>query len=282
MVQKALEEGRPYALAFVDVRMPPGWTGVETVKRIWGIDAEILIVICSAYSDYTWEQMVDQLGQSDRFLILKKPFEQIEVRQFAMALTERWNLARNDSLTGLLNRRAFEEHLQREHHRALSGDSPLACAMLDLDFFKRINDDFGHAAGDVVLQAVADLLRRESRPGDYVCRLGGRSSACCCRWPTKTAAWSGPERIRPARSPIWKSRRVRPRSHITVSVGLAATAVDDSPQTLVANADRALRSRQAGGRNRVVTANMLQTAQRPMEAAAIFANPLGGVRPPSC
>src|SRR5258708_35079329 len=60
MVQQALDEGRPYAMAFVDIRMPPGWDGIETVQRTWEIDTEILIVLCSAYSDYSWGQMVEK------------------------------------------------------------------------------------------------------------------------------------------------------------------------------------------------------------------------------
>jgi DNA-binding LytR/AlgR family response regulator len=110
LVQRSIEEGRPYAMAFVDIRMPPGWDGIETVRRIWEVDPEILIVICSAYSDYSWEEMVKELGRNDRFLILKKPFDNIEVRQCAMALTERWSVSRTDVLTGLLNRRAFQGH----------------------------------------------------------------------------------------------------------------------------------------------------------------------------
>jgi len=81
LVRRSLDEGRPYAMAFVDIRMPPGWDGVQTVCKIWEVDPEILVVICSAYSDYSWEDMVARMGRSDRFLILKKPFDNIEVRQ---------------------------------------------------------------------------------------------------------------------------------------------------------------------------------------------------------
>jgi signal transduction histidine kinase/AmiR/NasT family two-component response regulator len=94
MVQRALTEGRPYAMAFMDVRMPPGWDGVETAARIWEVDPEIQIVICTAYSDYSWDQMGEKLGQSDKLVILKKPFDNIEALQLATALTEKWNLAR--------------------------------------------------------------------------------------------------------------------------------------------------------------------------------------------
>jgi two-component system sensor histidine kinase/response regulator len=94
MVQRALAEGRPYAMVFTDVRMPPGWDGIETATRIWEIDPEMQIVLCTAYADYSWDQIGEKLGQSDKLVILKKPFDNIEALQLATALTEKWNLAR--------------------------------------------------------------------------------------------------------------------------------------------------------------------------------------------
>jgi signal transduction histidine kinase len=94
MVQRSLDEGRPYALAFVDMRMPPGWDGVETIQQLWKVDPNLQVVICSAYSDYSWDEMTDHLGQSDRLLILKKPFDNIEVSQLATAMTEKWKTSR--------------------------------------------------------------------------------------------------------------------------------------------------------------------------------------------
>lgn len=91
-IKQALTEGDPYALAFVDVRMPPGWDGIETIKHIWSLDKDIQIVICTAFSDYSWEETVQQLGMSDNLLILKKPFDSIAVRQLASALTKKWQL----------------------------------------------------------------------------------------------------------------------------------------------------------------------------------------------
>jgi two-component system, sensor histidine kinase and response regulator len=93
MVRKAVAEGRPYPLAFIDVRMPPGWDGIETVARIWQEYPDLQVVICTAYSDYSWDDMLKNLGRTDRLVILKKPFEVIEVLQLAEALTEKWNLA---------------------------------------------------------------------------------------------------------------------------------------------------------------------------------------------
>ncbi len=92
LVRQADRKGRPYAVAFVDVRMPPGWDGVETVQRIWKEFPELEVVLCTAYSDYSWDEIVDRLGQCGRLLILKKPFDNIEVRQLACALTEKWTL----------------------------------------------------------------------------------------------------------------------------------------------------------------------------------------------
>ncbi|MEK6755174.1 MAG: PAS domain S-box protein, partial [Bacteroidota bacterium] len=98
-VRQALGEDRPYAMAFVDIRMPPGWDGVETIRRIWQTYPELEVVICTAYSDYDWSQIVAKLGQTDRLLILKKPFDNVEVYQLASALTEKWDLARQAEAT---------------------------------------------------------------------------------------------------------------------------------------------------------------------------------------
>jgi signal transduction histidine kinase/AmiR/NasT family two-component response regulator len=91
-IEKSLQEGRPYAMAFVDVRMPPGWDGVETTSQIWQKYPDLQVVICTAYSDYSWEDMLKRLGYSDRLVILKKPFDNIEVLQLAISMTEKWHL----------------------------------------------------------------------------------------------------------------------------------------------------------------------------------------------
>ena len=109
LVMAALAQNRPYAMAFVDSRMPPGWDGIETTARIWKQDPDIQVVICTAYSDYSWGEMLAKLGHSDRLLILKKPFEAIEALQLASALTEKWRLARQSrSMLEDLERRVAE------------------------------------------------------------------------------------------------------------------------------------------------------------------------------
>ena len=113
LVTRALAERRPYAMVFVDVRMPPGWDGIETVERIWEVYPDVQVVICTAYSDYSWDQMIEKLGYSDRLLILKKPFDTVEVLQLATALTEKWRLlqqsrTRLEDLEGMVKLRTGE------------------------------------------------------------------------------------------------------------------------------------------------------------------------------
>ncbi|HED64297.1 MAG TPA: hybrid sensor histidine kinase/response regulator [Planctomycetes bacterium] len=94
LLRSAVEAGAPFALAFVDVRMPPGIDGVQAIRELWNIDPDLQVVICTAYSDYSFDEIIDSLGHSDRLLILKKPFDPVEVRQLAGALTEKWNMSR--------------------------------------------------------------------------------------------------------------------------------------------------------------------------------------------
>jgi diguanylate cyclase (GGDEF)-like protein/PAS domain S-box-containing protein len=92
-VRAARLAGRPYALALIDMRMPPGWDGVETVEHLWQEDPGLQIVLCTAYSDYAWKDVLTRLDVRDRLLILKKPFDPIEVYQLANALTTKWQMA---------------------------------------------------------------------------------------------------------------------------------------------------------------------------------------------
>jgi two-component system, sensor histidine kinase and response regulator len=97
-VQEAIEEGCPYSMAFVDMRMPPGWDGLETIQRIWQVSPDLLVVICTAYSDHSWSDIIRRLEPGHRLLILKKPFDQSEVRQLASALTQKWTIQRQANL----------------------------------------------------------------------------------------------------------------------------------------------------------------------------------------
>jgi two-component system cell cycle sensor histidine kinase/response regulator CckA len=154
LVARAVEAGRPYAMAFVDVRMPPGWDGIETIERIWQVAPDLQVVICTAFSDYSWDQMIAKLGHSDRLLILKKPFDTLEVRQLAVALTEKWRLTQQAraSIADLETMvRASEEKFSQAFrlqpdalslHRLADG----ACIELNPGFTKIT----GYAAGDTL------------------------------------------------------------------------------------------------------------------------------------
>lgn len=197
MVEAALHEGRPYQLAFVDMRMPPGWDGVETISRLWQADPAIQVVICTAYSDYSWDQIVQKLGVTDRLLILKKPFDDVEVCQLASAMTGKWlatqlaqikmgdlevlvekrtaelrDMALRDMLTGMPNRHLFNDILtraialhRRDPHRMF------AVLFLDMDRFKIVNDSLGHLIGDKLLIAFAKRLGSVLRKEDVIASL---------------------------------------------------------------------------------------------------------------
>ncbi|MGZ5021038.1 MAG: response regulator, partial [Chthoniobacterales bacterium] len=91
-VRAACAKNEPYAVAFVDVRMPPGWDGIETISRIWKEFPDLQIVICTAYSDYSWDEIAKSVGNTDHMLVLKKPFDNVEVLQMAHALSKKWQL----------------------------------------------------------------------------------------------------------------------------------------------------------------------------------------------
>ena len=97
-IRQAREAGSPFAMAFVDVRMPPGIDGIETTVKLWEVAPDTQIVICTAYSDYSWDEMIAKVGYSDRLVLLKKPFDNVEVLQLACALTEKWRLAQEAKL----------------------------------------------------------------------------------------------------------------------------------------------------------------------------------------
>jgi two-component system cell cycle sensor histidine kinase/response regulator CckA len=154
MIQKALQEGDPYVLAFVDVRMPPGWDGIETLERIWQCAPELQAVICTAYSDYSWDDMTRRLGQTDNLLILKKPFETVEVLQLAHALTQKWALARQaklrmEDLDRMVRLRTDELRASEERFAKAFQFSPYPVAILSADErrFMDVNQTFLDLSG---------------------------------------------------------------------------------------------------------------------------------------
>ncbi len=165
-VERALTDGRPYALAFVDIRMPPGWDGIETISRLWAADPDLQVVICTAYSDYSWDQVIERLGRTDSLLILKKPFDGVEVLQLAHALTRKWLLTRQAKsrvadLDRMVNQRT--QDLRALNDRLREEIAERKQAQLRLSAFSALGQHLSaaptaKAAGQVIVDTADQLL----------------------------------------------------------------------------------------------------------------------------
>ncbi len=113
LVKNAIEQDRPFAAAIVDVRMPPGIDGIQTVKKLWRVQSDLQIIVCTAYSEYSWEEMVEEVGVSHRLVVLKKPFDPIEVMQLANAMTKKWCFERDNSLRQIDLQSKLMKHAER-------------------------------------------------------------------------------------------------------------------------------------------------------------------------
>jgi len=279
--RQALEQGRAYNLAFVDMRMPPGWDGLETIEHLWAVDPHIQVVICSAHADYDWMEVVQRLGHSDQLLVLRKPFEPIEVLQCANALTNKWSneriiraqvaslekdvsvhtqgleaanrqlrhLATHDALTGLPNRVLLDDRIAQALTHANRDRHCFAVMLCDLDRFKMINDSLGHHAGDHLLQEVARRLTNVVRDVDTVARLGGDEfivvlSPVTSREDAELVA----RRIIEVMAPAVELQGIT--IHASPSIGIAFYPEDGtSVETLIAHADAAMFAAKQRGRN---------------------------------
>ena len=200
LVKRAQAEGQPYALVFADMRMPPGWDGLQTIERLWEADPRLQIALCTAFSDYSWETMSERIEFDDQLLILKKPFDTLEIRQMASAMTWKWQLAQDaarkmrslertieervqellkvshllqyDVLTELPNSMLLGDRLTQAMAQCRRHDRQLAVMFLGLDRFKRINNALGHPVGDEMLKRVARTLATVVRESDSVFRYG--------------------------------------------------------------------------------------------------------------
>lgn len=200
LVNKALADNAPYALVFIDMRMPPGWDGLDTIEQLWNVDPHLQIALCTAYSDYSFEAIEARLQYDDQLLILKKPFDDLEIRQMATALTWKWQLAHDAALKLIGLERTIEERVQEllkvSHllqydaltelpNSTLLGDrltqaiavcrrhdTQLAVMFIGLDRFKRINNALGHPVGDEMLKQVSQSLVATVRESDSVFRYG--------------------------------------------------------------------------------------------------------------
>jgi diguanylate cyclase (GGDEF)-like protein len=176
-------------------------------------------------------------------------------------------LAARDGLTGLYNRRSFDDQLRHALGREDRQKGRLALVLLDIDHFKKLNDTFGHPAGDAVLRHTAHVVERHLRRGDEAARFGGEEFAIILPGADETGARRLAERVRGG---VEKAQLVfeGARLSVTVSLGVAVWPSDGKDEeTLLSAADRALYSAKQAGRNRVAAASSLPAAPPPSTAA---------------
>ncbi|HYE60744.1 MAG TPA: EAL domain-containing protein [Phycisphaerales bacterium] len=282
MVRKSIDEKRPYAVAFVDMRMPPGWDGLHTVEKLWGVDPLLQVVICSAYSDHSWEQIRQRLGLTDRLLILKKPFDPAEVMQLASALSAKWQLkqqasvkfeelerlvaqrtealaveAARDRLTGLPNRSQLREFLTLVIDRFRDEALPYAVLFLDFDRFKVVNDSLGHEAGDQLLVEIARRLSATLKDLPHhhslAARLGGDEFVVAVQGPQAAElAGSVGDLLLVRLGEPYMARGYNITT--TASIGIATSACRyETADELLRDADIAMYHAKAAGKARCVT-----------------------------
>jgi diguanylate cyclase (GGDEF)-like protein len=270
-------------LAFVDMRMPPGWDGLETIEHLWKADPDVQVVICSAHTDYDWTEVVARLGHSDKLLVLRKPAEPIEVLQCATALSRKWenerlvkdhvvrleevitvrthgleaanrqlrHLATHDVLTGLPNRVLLDDRLAQAMALADRDKRSFAVMVCDLDRFKHINDSLGHRAGDELLQEVARRLSTVARTADTVARFGGDEFVLVgsSLIDAEDAMQLAERAIEALRAP---ARVAGIDVHTSPSIGIALYPEDGaSIEALLAHADAAMYAAKHQGRGSV-------------------------------
>ena len=178
-VREACAAGRPFALVFLDMRMPPGPDGAWAAERIRELDPQIEIVVCTAYSDVDPAEIGRRVPPADQLFYLQKPFHPHEVRQLAIALGEKREGAERrrsesedvDRLTGLPGRALFLRNLRQAVQVATGSGETIALLCIDLDNFRRVNEALGHAAGDELLRLTSERLRQILRRDDLVAQV---------------------------------------------------------------------------------------------------------------
>ncbi|MBN2579020.1 MAG: diguanylate cyclase [Pirellulales bacterium] len=244
----------------------PHVNGEELCRRVRAAELPHYVYILFLTVKGTSEELIVGLEAGADEYLPKPVFpEELLARMRAglrvLTLERRLNqMVRTDPLTGLMTQRTFYEILDKEWHRALRYHLPLSCVMVDLDFFKRINDVHGHPAGDVALKYAADLLQKNCRRSDSLCRYGGEEFCVLLPETNECSAAIWAERARRSFSEM-----VIPLGHtqigITASFGVAQCYEDTpTPEALVDLADQALLCAKRSGRDRVITVTSLNDA----------------------
>ena len=198
------------------------------------------------------------MAAENRSAMVESIGEQLSLALANLQLRETMRMqSLRDPLTGLFNRRYLEENLGREFERCKRRGLPLSVLMLDVDHFKRFNDEHGHAAGDAMLECIGEVLRSLTRNEDIACRYGGEEFTIVLPEANAEGAHRRAEEIRLAIASSTILHMRRTLGPATASIGIATFPTDgDSPAELVEKADAALYRAKAEGRNRVVTADM--------------------------
>ncbi len=259
-VRDAVAARKPFAVIFLDMRMPPGRDGAWAAEQIRALDEEVSICLCSAYSDVDTEELSSRIAPEDKFFFLAKPFHPQEVRQMALALGHKWRaerriaqLAYYDTLTGLPNREQFRDRFAVTLDNARRHKRPVALLYIDLDNFKRINDTLGHTAGDELLQITAERLRDAVRKSDDFIHVsaGKRHGNDCARLGGDEFMALLPEVLSPAEAGLIADRIVKVLTQpmklgthevsVSPSIGIAMYPQDgDDAETLLRHADLAM------------------------------------------
>ncbi len=252
---KTLEalDDHPPELILLDMNMP-GASGEEIAEVIRQQDAYLStpIVFLSAESDMSRQREAMSLG-GDEFL--HKPIEPAHLISAVKSRVIRYRALRalmvRDSLTGLLNHTSFKERLTSEVTRARRLGKTLVVGLIDIDFFKKVNDTYGHPAGDRVIKNLSRLLKQRLRGADLIGRYGGEEFAVALPDTTIEAATRVLDNIRERFAAIVQHSGDQ-TFQVTLSAGIAGYSEDCSGESLINAADQALYAAKHGGRNRVV------------------------------